>query len=183
MWRITRRFCSGAWNQELEEWKSRHLFVSRNDESTFDENVPTNKGCLHIITILLTFYKLPFFRKSCGSITLSGEGISQETSQCGCQMTDIAGILTKVCFRAPAPHLDYFQDDEARLEFHKTFPLIDLKYTNVSEGHVLTGYYDTEDLRLGVMLGVWKPLNPTQVKSSIPFSNKPIAKHQLYIIL
>ena len=97
--------------------------------------------------------------------------------------TIINGILIKVCFRAPAPHLDYFQDDEARLEFHKTFPLIDLKYTNVSEGHALTGYYDTEDLRLGVMLGVWKPLNPTQVKSSIPFSNKPIAKHQLYIIL
>jgi len=64
---------------------------------------------------------------------------------------------------APAPHLDYYQDDEARLEFHKTNPLIDLKYTNVSENHVLTGYYDNEDLRLGVMLGVWKPLNPSQV--------------------
>merc|ERR1711983_382748 len=65
---------------------------------------------------------------------------------------------------APAPHLDYYQDDEARLEFHKTNPLIDLKYSerNVSENHVLTGYYDTEDLKVGVMLGVWKPLNPTQ---------------------
>ena len=31
----------------------------------------------------------------------------------------------------------------------------------MSEGHVLTGYYDTEDLKVGVMLGVWKPLNPT----------------------
>ena len=69
-------------------------------------------------------------------------------------------------FRAPAPHLDYYQDDEARLEFHKTNPLIDPSYAerNVSEGHVLTGYYDTEDLKVGVMLGVWKPLNPIQVK-------------------
>ena len=66
--------------------------------------------------------------------------------------------VIKVCFRAPSPHLDYYQDDEARLEFHKTFPLI-----NGTEGHVLTGYYDTEDLKVGVMLGVWKPLNPTQV--------------------
>ena len=72
----------------------------------------------------------------------------------------------KVCFRALGPpHLDYYQDDEARLEFHKTNPLIDLAYSdkNMSEGHVLTGYFDTEDLKVGVMLGVWKPLNPTQV--------------------
>ena len=75
--------------------------------------------------------------------------------------------ISKVCFRALNPHLDYYQDDEARLEYHKTFPLIDLAYSdkNVSEGHVLTGYYDTEDLRVGVMLGVWKPLNPNQVNN------------------
>ena len=73
--------------------------------------------------------------------------------------------VIKVCFRAPSPHLDYYQDDEARLEFHKTNPLIDLAYSdkNMSEGHVLTGYFDTEDLKVGVMLGVWKPLNPTKV--------------------
>ena len=172
MWRLTKRFCSGAWNQELEAWKSRHLSVSRNDEPTFDENVPTNKGLhLHTKSILLTSSETILFRKSCGSITLSGEGIRLVTSQRGCQMTDIAGILKKVCFRAPAPHLDYYQGDEARLEFHKTNPLIDLKYTNVSENHVLTGHYDTEDLRLGVMLGVWKPLNPSQVKYSIPISH------------
>ena len=73
----------------------------------------------------------------------------------------------KVWFRALGPpHLDYYQDDAARLEFHKTNPLLDLSYSerNVSEGHVLTGYFDTEDLKVGVMLGVWKPLNPTQVK-------------------
>ena len=71
----------------------------------------------------------------------------------------------KVCCRAPAPHLDYYQDDEARLAFHKTNPLINPEYSerNMSENHVLTGYYDTEDLKVGVMLGVWKPLNPTQV--------------------
>ena len=73
--------------------------------------------------------------------------------------------IMKFFISAPAPHLDYYQDDEARLEFHKTNPLIDLKYSerNVSENHVLTGYYDTEDLKVGVMLGVWKPLSPTQV--------------------
>lgn len=77
----------------------------------------------------------------------------------------MCGKIISVCFRAPAPHLDYFQDDEARLEFHKTFPLIkpELSERNVSEGHVLTGHYDTEDLKVGVMLGVWKPLHPTQV--------------------
>jgi len=66
---------------------------------------------------------------------------------------------------APSPHLDYFQDDEARHEFHKTFPLINPEHSerNVSEGHVLTGHYDTEDLEARVMLGVWKPLSPTQV--------------------
>jgi len=66
---------------------------------------------------------------------------------------------------APAPHLDYYQDDAARLEFHETFPLIDPEHSerNVSEGHVLTGFYDTEELKLGVMLGVWKPLHPNQV--------------------
>merc|ERR1711971_1342046 len=66
---------------------------------------------------------------------------------------------------ALGPHLDYSQDDEARHEFHKTFPLIKLEHTerNVSEGHVLTGHYDTEDLEARVMLGVWKPLSPTQV--------------------
>ena len=116
------------------------------------------------------------FRRSCGSITLSGEGISPETSPCAYQITDcfvdgpnnnlMCGKIISVCFRAPAPHLDYFQDDEARLEFHKTFPLIkpELSERNVSEGHVLTGHYDTEDLKVGVMLGVWKPLHPTQVK-------------------
>ena len=78
----------------------------------------------------------------------------------------MCGKIIKFCFRAPAPHLDYFQDDEARHEFHKTFPLInpELSERNVSEGHVLTGHYDTEDLKVGVMLGVWKPLHPTQVK-------------------
>ena len=73
-------------------------------------------------------------------------------------MNTLSEKINKVCFRAPSPHLDYYQDDEARIEFHKTFPLI-----NGTEGHVLTGYYDTEDLAVGVMLGVWKPLNPTQV--------------------
>ena len=81
---------------------------------------------------------------------MSGEGISPETSPCAYQITD--------CF-VDGPNNNL-------VEFHKTFPLIkpELSERNVSEGHVLTGHYDTEDLKVGVMLGVWKPLHPTQVK-------------------
>ena len=42
---------SGARNQELEVWEPGHSSVSRDDESTFDENVPTNKGCIHFISM------------------------------------------------------------------------------------------------------------------------------------
>ena len=42
---------SGARNQELEVREPGHSSVSRDDESTFDENVPTNKGCIHFISM------------------------------------------------------------------------------------------------------------------------------------
>ena len=51
----------------------------------------------------------------------------------------------------------------------------------MSENYVLTGHYDTEDLKVGVMLGVWKPLNPDQViflapKVSLKESSKESSK-------
>ena len=58
------------------------------------------------------------------------------------------------------PHLDYYQDDEARLEFHKEFPEIDVPR---SEAKLMMEKLDDEDHKLGVILGVWKPLSPAKV--------------------
>jgi len=58
------------------------------------------------------------------------------------------------------PHLDYFQDDEARVEFHKEFPEMDV---DRSEAKLMMGKLDDEDHKLGVILGVWKPLSPAKV--------------------
>jgi len=60
--------------------------------------------------------------------------------------------------RALGPHLDYFQGDEEREEFHK-------KYTALksSEPEALLGRLDTEEEKLGVLLGIWKPLYPKEI--------------------
>eukprot|EP00092_Neocalanus_flemingeri_P067682 GFUD01082642.1.p1 GENE.GFUD01082642.1~~GFUD01082642.1.p1 ORF type:complete len:347 (-),score=78.13 GFUD01082642.1:9-1049(-) len=58
------------------------------------------------------------------------------------------------------PHLDYHQNDTARIEFHKEFPALDMK---LSEPAMLMGSLDDEDGKLGVMLGVWKPIQITSV--------------------
>ena len=63
--------------------------------------------------------------------------------------------------RAMGPHLDYYQDDEERNKFYEKFPLP--SYSNRTEPHALTGSLDTEKEKLGVMLGLWKPLYPKQV--------------------
>jgi len=63
--------------------------------------------------------------------------------------------------RALGPHLDYHQDDEERDKFYEKFPLP--SFSNRTEPHVLTGSLDTENEKLGVMLGLWKPLYPKQV--------------------
>ena len=63
--------------------------------------------------------------------------------------------------RALGPHLDYHQDDEERNKFYEKFPLP--SFSNRTEPHVLTGSLDTEKEKLGVMLGLWKPLYPKQV--------------------
>ena len=74
---------------------------------------------------------------------------------------------------APAPHLDYHQNDEERVQFHKEYPIFDSyvidfndnKAFNFSlvEPGILMGLQDTEESKLGVLLGVWKPLYPSKV--------------------
>ena len=55
-------------------------------------------------------------------------------------------LFQDICFRALGPHLDYFQGDEEREEFHK-------KYTALksSEPEALLGRLDTEEEKLGVL--------------------------------
>ena len=72
---------------------------------------------------------------------------------------------------ATAPHLDYNQNDEDRLEFHKGHPIFDsyildpsqfMDFT-LTEPGILMGQQDTEQSKLGVTLSVWKPLYPSKV--------------------
>jgi len=60
--------------------------------------------------------------------------------------------------RALGPHLDYIQDDEKREEFHKNYTAL-----KGSEPEALLGRLDTEDEKLGVLLGLWKPLYPKEI--------------------
>ena len=62
------------------------------------------------------------------------------------------------CFRALGPHLDYIQDDKKREEFHKNYTAL-----KGSEPEALLGRLDTDDEKLGVLLGLWKPLYPKEV--------------------
>ena len=63
--------------------------------------------------------------------------------------------------RALNPHLDYHQDDKMREDFHQNFPPTTI--SNRTEAHVLLGLLDSEEEKLGVMLGLWKPLYPSEV--------------------
>jgi len=67
--------------------------------------------------------------------------------------------------RALGPHLDYHQSDELREEFYKVHdtPGKYMDQMNKTEPHALIGDHDTEDEKLGVMLGIWKPLYPSEV--------------------
>ena len=74
-----------------------------------------------------------------------------------------------LCARALGPHLDYHQSDELREEFYKVHdtPGKYMEQMNKTEPHALIGDHDTEDEKLGVMLGIWKPLYPSEVRHSI----------------
>ena len=67
--------------------------------------------------------------------------------------------------RAPAPHLDIHQDDEERRRFRHQFRVPEFPGSDKLEPNVLNGDLDTEDERLGVILGLWKPLHPDQVST------------------
>ena len=70
--------------------------------------------------------------------------------------------------RAPAPHLDYHQNDTERKIFYESYNLPVPFGDNKNEPNVLMGVFDKEDEKLGVMLGVWKPIQPDHVSSFHP---------------
>ena len=55
------------------------------------------------------------------------------------------------------------QGDEEREKFHQVYPPPSFDPKNKTEGHILLGEWDTENEKLGVILGVWKPLHPNPV--------------------
>jgi len=65
---------------------------------------------------------------------------------------------------AQGPHLDYHQSDKLRREFHQVKPPIvpDSAFDKV-ESKILMGSMDNEDSKLGVLLGVWKPIYPEEI--------------------
>ena len=58
------------------------------------------------------------------------------------------------------PHLDYHQDDEARQEFHQEFPVLEAPRSEIK---LMMEEMDDDEHKLGVILGVWKPLAPEKV--------------------
>ena len=60
------------------------------------------------------------------------------------------------------PHLDYHQDDAKRLEFHAEYPILS-DGRNKTDPHYLVGAQDTPEEKMSVLLGVWKPLSPSEV--------------------
>jgi len=65
--------------------------------------------------------------------------------------------------RAMGPHLDYHQDDEERKRFYEEHSFPEFLPMNQSEVHAMVGRLDTEDEKLGVILGLWKPLSPSEI--------------------
>jgi len=59
------------------------------------------------------------------------------------------------------PHLDYSQNDTARREFHDTYSA----FEGAKEQHMLLGKDDLgeKEGKLGVLLGIWKPIHPSKV--------------------
>lgn len=64
------------------------------------------------------------------------------------------------------PHLDYTQNDTAREQFHKEYPVNSL----VKEHLALMGKWDTEEEEVTSLLGIWKP-----VLMSNPVCDHPLA--------
>ena len=60
-------------------------------------------------------------------------------------------------------HLDYHPNNTLRKEFHKERPVFSSGGLNVTEQGLMMGDHDEENLKFGVLLGVWKPIYPTKV--------------------
>ena len=74
-------------------------------------------------------------------------------------------VLFHYCFSAPAPHLDYHQNDTEREIFYQQYDKPQEFGGTKVEPNALLGDYDTTDEKIGVMLGVWKPLHPNPVRN------------------
>jgi len=72
------------------------------------------------------------------------------------------------------PHLDYHQDDAKRLEFHSEYPILN-DGRNKTDPHYLVGANDTPEEKMSVLLGVWKPLSPSEI-CDYPLGKGPIKK-------
>ena len=70
---------------------------------------------------------------------------------------------------AAQPHIDYNQNDADRIAFHKEHPILESTYftdegmLDKTEPGIMMGMQDTEDSKLGAILGIWKPLSPSKV--------------------
>lgn len=81
--------------------------------------------------------------------------------------------IIKIFFcRAPAPHVDIHQDDQERQKFKEKYGVPDFYGSDKLEPNVLNGDFDTDDEKLGVILGLWKPLSPHEVWRKIEFGLK-----------
>ena len=85
--------------------------------------------------------------------------------------------------RSSRAHLDYHQDDEERVKFYTEFDLPSGPMGNRTEPHALLGHLDTEEEKLGVMLGVWKPLAPSEATSFLSFNSNHKDTFRYVIIL
>ena len=52
-------------------------------------------------------------------------------------------------------HLDYFQNDQARMDFHEEYPVNE----TVKEHLALLGKWDTPEEEVKTLVGIWKPIN------------------------
>lgn len=66
-----------------------------------------------------------------------------------------------------APHLDYHQNDTARVDFHQRFPVSTKEQLSP---RVLLGELDQEDDEMRVLLGVWKPIRPNALVCDHPLA-------------
>ena len=77
--------------------------------------------------------------------------------------------------------MDYHQNDTERKIFYESYDLpVAFGDVDVDEPNVLMGGFDKEDEKLGVMLGVWKPIQPDQVNFC---QEKSYGKMELFLCI